>query len=251
MKTAAPRCWGIYRELAHSPGRETDDAEILRATAAELAARGFDVSLKSTDELPEVDDVAAVPPFLFVMCERIPVVEKLAAWERRGALVVNRPGGHPKHRPRAHDRALRRARGPVSRRASSSRPGPAGPRSRAPAGSSAATSTPTEAGDVAFAGDAAALAAHLARLSDPRDRPRRRPGPRSRGPHQVLRRRGPRRRAGPAVLVPVVLPPRPEAGEPPLRRPPSSPPRPPGPPRRFRSRSTAATRSSRRTAGSA
>ena len=31
----APQCWGIYRELAHSPGRETDDAEILRATAAE------------------------------------------------------------------------------------------------------------------------------------------------------------------------------------------------------------------------
>ena len=26
-------CWGVYRELAHSPGRETDDAEILRATA--------------------------------------------------------------------------------------------------------------------------------------------------------------------------------------------------------------------------
>ena len=32
--TAKPQCWGIYRELAHSPGRETDDAEILRATAA-------------------------------------------------------------------------------------------------------------------------------------------------------------------------------------------------------------------------
>ena len=30
-----PRAWGVYRELAHSPGRETDDALILRA-AAEL-----------------------------------------------------------------------------------------------------------------------------------------------------------------------------------------------------------------------
>jgi hypothetical protein len=45
------RCWGVYRELAHSPGRETDDAEILRATARELEARGFDVELKSPDEL--------------------------------------------------------------------------------------------------------------------------------------------------------------------------------------------------------
>ena len=28
---------------------------------------------------------------MFVMCERIPVVERLASWERRGARIVNRP----------------------------------------------------------------------------------------------------------------------------------------------------------------
>jgi len=40
-------CWGIYRELAHSPGRETDDAEILRATARRLEGQGFRVSLRT------------------------------------------------------------------------------------------------------------------------------------------------------------------------------------------------------------
>jgi hypothetical protein len=87
-----PRCWGVYRELAHSPGRETDDAEILRATAEELSTRGFRVDLKTPDELPGAD-ASDVPPFLFVMCERPSIVERLASWERRGARVVNRPSG--------------------------------------------------------------------------------------------------------------------------------------------------------------
>lgn len=85
------RCWGVYRELAHSPGRETDDAEILRAVARELEARDFEVELKSPDELPDSDDASGVPPFLFVMCERPEVVRRLAAWERQGISVVNRP----------------------------------------------------------------------------------------------------------------------------------------------------------------
>ena len=84
-------CWGIYRELAHSPGRETDDALILRATAAVLEARGFEVELKSPDELPESAEDPGVPASLFVMCERGPTVEKLSRWEARGARIVNRP----------------------------------------------------------------------------------------------------------------------------------------------------------------
>lgn len=90
------RCWGIYRELAHSPGRETDDAEILRAVAKELEARGFDVELKSTDELNETSGAGGggePPPNVFVMCERPAIVERLAGWERRGARIVNRPSG--------------------------------------------------------------------------------------------------------------------------------------------------------------
>jgi len=84
-------CWGIYRELAHSPGRETDDAEILRATARSLSEQGFQVELKSPDEEPESDDAAGVPPFLFVMCEREEVVRRLSAWERQGVRIVNSP----------------------------------------------------------------------------------------------------------------------------------------------------------------
>ncbi len=93
MSRGVPQCWGVYREIAHSPGRETDDAEILRATAARLEALGFSVALRSPDELPETHDFDAVPRCLFVMCEQVPVVEKLAAWEKRGARIVNRPSG--------------------------------------------------------------------------------------------------------------------------------------------------------------
>jgi hypothetical protein len=91
MSDRDPRCWGVYRELAHSPGRETDDAEILRATADELRSRGYDVSLKAPDELPGSPSEGEIPPFLFVMCEQIPIVEKLAAWERAGTRIVNSP----------------------------------------------------------------------------------------------------------------------------------------------------------------
>ncbi|MGH9399213.1 MAG: hypothetical protein ACRD00_02510 [Thermoanaerobaculia bacterium] len=89
--SARPVCWGIYRELAHSPGREAEDALILRAVAQNLSERGFAVDLKSPDELPEQRHARGVPPYLFVMCERVPVVERLAAWEKQGVRVVNRP----------------------------------------------------------------------------------------------------------------------------------------------------------------
>jgi hypothetical protein len=81
------RCWGIYRELAHSPGRETDDAEILRATARRLEAEGFSVRLKSAEDIAEDDP--GVPPFVFLMCERPPILTTLEAWERRGVTLVN------------------------------------------------------------------------------------------------------------------------------------------------------------------
>lgn len=164
MRGAAPHCWGVYRELAHSPGRETDDAEILRATGEELAARGFDVSLKTAEELPEVGGVASVPPFLFVMCERVPVVEKLAAWERHGARIVNRPAGI---RNTDRERAL-----PLF-----SRHGVPHPRSvLVETGRSEAVFPgqcwikrgdvhATESGDVGFAGDPGAFAGHLERLA--------------------------------------------------------------------------------------
>ena len=132
-------CWGIYRELAHSPGRETDDAEILQATAAELSARGFAVTLKSPDELPAGGRSGrAALPLRHVRAHR----------RRREARGLGKPRsedrqpavGHSQHRPGAHDRALRRGR----RASSVERPRRHGcrraPPFRARAGSSAATS---------------------------------------------------------------------------------------------------------------
>lgn len=92
------RCWGVFRELAHSPGRETDDALILRETARHLEAEGFSVTLRSTEDLlnepgPLRLQGDGVPPFLFVMCERLEVLSRISAWEARGAVVVNSPEG--------------------------------------------------------------------------------------------------------------------------------------------------------------
>ncbi len=92
------RCWGVFRELAHSPGRETDDALILRETARHLESEGFTVSLRSTDEITDGPGANGpgsdgVPPFLFIMCERLEILATLSAWEARGAVVVNSPAG--------------------------------------------------------------------------------------------------------------------------------------------------------------
>lgn len=164
MSDAAPLCWGVYRELAHSPGRETDDAEILRATGRELSGLGFSVTLKSPDELPEADDFDAVPPFLFVMCEQIPVVERLAAWERRGARVVNRPSGI-RNTDRERTIALFRARDvahPRSLLVSTELPARAA--YGGPCWLKRADVHATQEGDVSFAGSPAALAFNLERL---------------------------------------------------------------------------------------
>ncbi len=155
------RAWGIYRELAHSPGRETDDAEILRATAAELSAHGYEVTLKSPDELPSAAD-SDVPPFVFAMCERVGAVEKLATWERRGSRVVNRPAGI-RNTDRERTLALFAERAVpfprsvlVDTAAATSFPGPCWVKR--------GDVHATEAGDVAQAPDPATFASHLARL---------------------------------------------------------------------------------------
>lgn len=157
--------WGVYRELAHSPGRETDDAEILRATAAELSARGFVVELKAPDELPGASE-PSVPSSIFVMCERTEAVEKLAAWERRGVRVVNRPSGiRNTDRERTislftrHDIPF-----PSSAVVETSRPGAA--LFQGPCWVKRGDVHATEAGDVAHAGSAGELAVHLERLSE-------------------------------------------------------------------------------------
>ena len=83
------RAWGVFRELAHSPGRESDDGEILRLTAKQLEAQGFTVLLKEADELG--DRAEASPSLVFAMCERIQPLQQLRQREGAGTLVVNAP----------------------------------------------------------------------------------------------------------------------------------------------------------------
>ncbi len=81
--------WGVFRERAHSPGRESDDTEILGLTAKALEATGFQVVLKDPDEL----GIGASPPpaFVFLMCERLQALRRLRRWERAGSCLVNAP----------------------------------------------------------------------------------------------------------------------------------------------------------------
>ena len=83
--TAARYCLGLFRERAHSPGREGDDAEILRLAAKQLEAHGLLVTLMSPEDLDDTE----TPSGVFLMCERIPVLDRLAALERRGIPHVN------------------------------------------------------------------------------------------------------------------------------------------------------------------
>jgi hypothetical protein len=82
-------CWGIFREAAHSPGRESDDAEILRLTGKHLEAKGMQVVLKTPDEVNGMD--AGRPRFVFLMCERVEVLRRLRALEAGGVPHVNSP----------------------------------------------------------------------------------------------------------------------------------------------------------------
>ena len=82
-------CWGIFRERAHSPGRENDDTEILRLTGKHLEARGYQVDLKDPEDVS--GPTGGRPRAIFLMCEREEVLAQLAAWERDGIRIVNSP----------------------------------------------------------------------------------------------------------------------------------------------------------------
>jgi len=82
----ARTCCGIYRELAHSPGRIEDDRAILDSVGAALAARGFDVELVASDA--EFDTHFAN---IFVMCERGAILDRLRDAEKTGSIIVNSP----------------------------------------------------------------------------------------------------------------------------------------------------------------
>jgi len=82
------RYWGLFREREHSPGRESDDAEILRLTAKHLESRGAQVELKAPEELVASE---APPDGVFLMCERMEALRILLAWQERGVRQVNAP----------------------------------------------------------------------------------------------------------------------------------------------------------------
>jgi hypothetical protein len=83
------RCWGIYRERPHSPGRIDDDAAILEAVAASLLDHDIVAGL-----LPaEAADAAFAAPGsgIFAMCEGEAILGRLADAARSGVPVVNAP----------------------------------------------------------------------------------------------------------------------------------------------------------------
>ena len=82
-------CWGIFRESAHSPGRETDDTEILRLTGKHLEARGFRVVIQSPEEISALP--AERPRGVFLMCEQVPILAHLQELAARGVPHVNSP----------------------------------------------------------------------------------------------------------------------------------------------------------------
>jgi hypothetical protein len=82
-------CWGIFRESAHSPGRETDDTEILRLTGKHLEARGFRVLIQSPEEIAGLP--AESPRGVFMMCEQVAILAHLRELAARGVPHVNTP----------------------------------------------------------------------------------------------------------------------------------------------------------------
>jgi hypothetical protein len=79
-------CWGIYREVAHSPGRVDDDRAILESVGAALQARGFEVDLIAADTRFDTHFAN-----IFAMCEREAVLDRLKDAEMTGSIVVNSP----------------------------------------------------------------------------------------------------------------------------------------------------------------
>ncbi len=84
----AKSCLGVFREEAHSPGRESDDTEILRLTGKHLEARGFSVVMLSPEDVGALE---VRPDAVFFMCERLEMLALLAQWEKAGIPQVNSP----------------------------------------------------------------------------------------------------------------------------------------------------------------
>ena len=87
--SAAAKCWGIYRESAHSPGRVDDDAAIMNRVGEVLTVRGFNVELLATETAHRAFETPGAN--IFAMCERSEILDRLNTAARAGAIVVNAP----------------------------------------------------------------------------------------------------------------------------------------------------------------
>jgi hypothetical protein len=156
-----PRYWGLFREREHSPGRESDDAEILRLTAKCLESHGAQVELKAPEVLSEGD---TPPDGVFLMCERTEALRTLLAWQERGVRQVNGPLAVLNTYRERMIAQFREANVPFidSRIVSTADPAETRP---APLWVKRADVHNTQDGDVVFAPDRAALAAALGALA--------------------------------------------------------------------------------------
>ena len=180
-------CWGIFRERAHSPGRESDDTEILRLTGKHLEARGYQVDLKDPEDvsrphrgaaardLPDVRARGGAGAARRVGAGRHPHVNSpaavLATYRERMIAQFEEAG------VAVHQEPARRDPGPPSRR-------PA-----VPVWVKRGDVHNTQEGDVVFAETGGAVEDALGRFARAGHRARRAPAPRGGRSHQVLRHR--------------------------------------------------------------
>jgi hypothetical protein len=83
------RLVGIHREREYSPGRhQSNDPQLLEQVAGHLRERGFAVDLGSIEQ---ADRVRRDATLVFSMCQGRVALDRLAAWEREGAQIVNHP----------------------------------------------------------------------------------------------------------------------------------------------------------------
>jgi hypothetical protein len=162
-------CWGIFREVEHSPGREADDAGILEATGRRLeeAGAGFVVSYRTPEALTGRE--SALPSLAFSMCEGLAALERLRKWESRGVCVVNSPRSVANtHREKTIPLLEgRRIPMPESRLLDGGRPLPRGEKEDrlfSACWIKQATEHKTREGDVVFATDPASVRDALERL---------------------------------------------------------------------------------------
>jgi hypothetical protein len=163
-----PTCLGIFREIEHSPGRETDDAAILEATGRRLEEAGAGVvAYRAPSELTGRE--SRLPLLAFSMCEGLPALERLGRWERQGVCVVNSSRAIA-NTHRENTIALFESRGiplPESRLLECDGPIPADEETArlfSACWVKQATGHKTREGDVVFASDAASVRQALDRL---------------------------------------------------------------------------------------